>query len=111
MIANNPPLTEYAGSLIDELWTDRLKSLLSVDDLIGALYDFLEEHKLLQNTYFYYSSDHGYHLGEFGVPCFKASPYEFDVRVPTYLVGPGIEPKSKTSILVGNVGMIWHCTF
>merc|ERR1719242_206904 len=103
MIANNPPFTEFASDLIDELWRDRLKSLLSVDDLIGALYDFLEDNNLLQNTYLYYSSDHGYHLGEFGVPCYKATPYEFDVRVPTYLMGPGIEPHSETPILVGNV--------
>ena len=103
MVANNPPLTAYASTLIDLLWQDRLKSLLSVDDMIGALYSFLKEHALLDTTYVYYSSDHGYHLGEFRVPCFKAEPYETDVRVPAFLAGPGIAGHSKQSILVGNV--------
>eukprot|EP00483_Globobulimina_turgida_P012666 UN12689 len=103
MIANNPPLTAYAGTLIDQLWRDRLKSLLSVDDLIGELYDFLDDNDLLNNTYIYFSSDHGYHLGEFRVPCFKAEPYETDVRVPTYMIGPNIKAKIETSIIVGNV--------
>eukprot|EP01083_Nonionella_stella_P317406 1155543_1 len=103
MVANNPSLTPYAEELIDELWRDRLKSLLSVDDLIGDIYDFLMEHQLLNNTYIYFSSDHGYHLGEFKVPCFKTLPYETDIRVPTYMIGPNIQPNTDTSIIVGNV--------
>ena len=103
MIANNPELTEYAGTLIDQLWRDRLKTLLSVDDIIGELYTFLEENKLLNNTYLYFSSDHGYHLGEFRVPCFKAQPYETDIRVPNYMIGPGIKPNTTSNLIVGNV--------
>ena len=53
MIANNPALTEYAGTLMDQLWRDRLKTLLSVDDIIGELYEFLEEHELLNNVFIF----------------------------------------------------------
>ena len=56
----------------------------------------LEADGLLDNTYFVFTSDHGYHLGEFGMPIDKRQPYEFDIRVPLIVRGPGV-PANATS--------------
>ena len=42
------------------------------------------------NTYIFFSSDHGYKLGEWRVGCSKQHPYESDVHIPFLARGPGI---------------------
>ena len=59
------------------IYRDRQRTLLSVDDLVENLLSKIPD---LDNTYVIFSSDHGYHLGQFGMPIEKRQPYEFDIR-------------------------------
>ena len=49
----------------------------------------------LDNTYILYGSDHGYNLGQFGVPSHKTQVYDHVTRVPFMVAGPGIAPGSR----------------
>ena len=52
----------------------------SVDDLVDTVMTRLEAEGLLDNTYVLFSSDHGFHFGQFGMHYDKRQPYEFDLR-------------------------------
>ena len=45
----------------------------------------LEEGGVLERTVILYTSDHGYHLGQFAMIYDKRTPYEHDVRIPYYV--------------------------
>ena len=87
---------------IDELFQNRWRTLLSVDDLMMDVVNKLEQHKQLNNTYFLFTSDHGFQLGQFNLPSCKLQPYEHDIRVPMFVKGPGIA-KSSPAFVAGMV--------
>ncbi|KAG7358785.1 sulfatase [Nitzschia inconspicua] len=90
LVRSQGPLTKEEGEKIDELYVSRLKTLISVDDLVEELVLKLDTWGVLNNTYVIFTSDNGYRLGQFGMSIDKMHPYENDIRVPVMIRGPGI---------------------
>ena len=84
------PLDDESISYVDEIYRDRLRTVMSVDDVIDEVMDRLDQEGLLTNTYVLFTSDHGFHNGQFGMHYDKRQPYEFDLRVPLYIRGPEV---------------------
>nr|WP_147481649.1 sulfatase [Actinomadura harenae] len=89
----------------DRIDRDRLRSMLSVDDMVGALTRTLQETGRLDDTYLFFTSDNGFHIGEHRLWPGKTTPFEEDIRVPALVRGPGIHPGTSTSALAGTVDL------
>jgi arylsulfatase A-like enzyme len=71
---------------------DYLRCVLSVDDNVGRVLQYLDEHGLSQNTIVIYTSDQGFYLGEHGLYD-KRFMYNESFRTPMVVRYPGhIQP-------------------
>ena len=84
------PLDKGHANVSDVFFQRRWSVLRSVDDMVSRFLATLKAAKALDNTYIIYTSDHGYHLGEFGMLYDKRMLYETDIRIPLLVRGPGI---------------------
>ena len=94
-IKDNHPLSPEQKGYMDELHRKRLQSMLAVDDMIGDLVKSLHDSGELDNTYIFFTSDNGFHLGQHRLGAGKWTPYEEDIRVPLIVRGPGV-PEGRT---------------
>ncbi len=88
-----PPATLQNLESLDIITRKRWQSLLAVDEMVANIVQALEENHLYNNTYIMYTSDNGYHIGQFAQAFDKRQPYETDIRVPFIISGPQIPPK------------------
>jgi arylsulfatase A-like enzyme len=94
-IRNLPRLSRKKIAGIDEHYRDRLRTMLSVGDMVARLTNELRANGELDNTYIVFTSDHGYHTGQHRLIPGKGKPYEEDIRVPLIVRGPGV-PANRT---------------
>ena len=67
---------------IDEHHRKRLQLLQAVDEMIEDFMKTLAATGQIENTYVFFSSDNGFHLGNPRQFLGKQSPYEEEIRVP-----------------------------
>ncbi len=84
---------------------DYLATVLSVDDNVGRILDYLEESGLSENTIVVYTSDQGFYLGEHGW-FDKRFMYEESFRTPLIVRWPDrIAPGTVNRDLVQNLDL------
>jgi arylsulfatase A-like enzyme len=115
-VSDKPPpmrlrarLTPGQIALLDHLYRERLRSLLSIDEAIERFVQTLTKLGELNNTYIIFTSDNGYHLGQHRFMTGKLNIYEEDIRVPAMIRGPGIPARARRDHFALNID--WAPTF
>lgn len=99
---------------VSGVWTNRDESTIrnelgrefacseNIDIQIGRVLQKLENMGELDNTYIFYTSDHGIAIGRHGLQG-KQNLYEHSWRIPLIVKGPGIQPGSRSP---GNIYLL-----
>lgn len=85
------PRTEYAVKVNRQ---EYYAIITHMDQQIGRILDALKETGKADNTFIFYSADHGLAVGQHGLMG-KQNMFDHSVRVPLMVVGPGIAPGKK----------------
>jgi N-acetylglucosamine-6-sulfatase len=104
-LKGHPPLTPAEQNQINKTYRLRIEDDLSVDDMIGQLEHELQVKGLAGNTYFVFSSDNGYHMGEYRLGPGKQTAYDTDIHVPLIVTGPGVPAGHVVSQLASNIDL------
>ncbi|MBA3718160.1 MAG: sulfatase [Actinobacteria bacterium] len=92
-------------STIDEVFRKRVQAVQSVDELLGQLQDALRARGQLSNTYIFFTSDNGLHLGEHRLAAGKQTAFETDIHVPLIVTGPGVPRRSKLPHMTSTIDL------
>jgi len=94
--------SQTAINRMEREYRNRLRSMLSVEDLLRQIIATLQKTGELDNTYIFFTSDNGYHLGNHRLWMGKRAPYEEDIGVPLMVRGPGVPAGAVRQELVLN---------
>lgn len=83
---------------------DYLACVQGVDDSVGRILDYLDQHGLAENTVVFYASDNGWYLGDLGLYD-KRFMYEPGLRFPLIVRGPGVQPGSAPALFAANIDL------
>ena len=101
-IRSLPMLSPTQIAEIDAHHEKRVESLQSVDDLVAAVVNKLDNVGALNTTYVVFTSDNGWHHGEHRIKSGKGKPYEESIRMPLLVRGPGVQAGTTTDKLTLN---------
>jgi arylsulfatase A-like enzyme len=87
---------EVTSAAYQKYLKDYLRTLLAVDENVGRVLDYLDEHGLADNTLVIYTSDQGMLLGEHDYYD-KRWIYEESIQMPMVARLPGVIPAGTTS--------------
>ena len=90
---------------IQEMYQQRLESLLAVDEAVARVMAALRASGELDKTLVVFTSDNGYFHGEHRIPQGKVLLYEPSIRVPLLMRGPGIPRGVHLGQMVGNIDL------
>lgn len=100
-----PKISAKTIKKMDDIYQKRLQSLQAVDEMVEALVETLRKTGQLENTYIFFTSDNGYHIGQHRIPTEKGTPYEEAIRFPLIVRGPGVAEGQTLPYLTSNIDL------
>lgn len=94
------PLDSSHVQCFDDMFHDRLESMMAVDDLIGVVMNALRDNDE-DETVVVYTSDNGFLLGEHRLHG-KQFVYEESIRLPLYMRIPEVTPRIIDGLVLNN---------
>ena len=119
-VENNRPVDRVGEQIDRATWAGRALSmedhrkvmalydaaLWGVDQRIGRILESLEKKGMLDNTWIFFTTDHGEELGDHNAYYYHgASIYNAVLHIPLIVVGPEVTAKRRLSCLVQNVDL------
>jgi arylsulfatase A-like enzyme len=104
-LGRRPALTARRRGKLTRDYRMRARAVQAVDEMIGRLRAKLRATGVARRTYFVFSSDNGYHLGEHRLLAGKRTAFDQDIRVPLIIAGPGVPHGRDSQALVGTVDL------
>lgn len=104
-LREHPALSATSSANIDQAFRRRVEDVQSVDRLVATLEQTVQRLGQSQNTIFVFSSDNGYHMGEYTLTSGKQTAFDTDVNVPLIAAGPGIPAGTTDSHIVENIDL------
>ena len=90
LVSQQLPITDAQAAETDNVFRNRWRALMSVDDGVAGVAAVVHELGLDNRTYFFVTSDHGWNLGQHRLPGGKHNVYDHSTRIPMVMRGPGI---------------------
>ncbi|KAL3965558.1 hypothetical protein ACCO45_002562 [Purpureocillium lilacinum] len=101
-VFRQPKMTTENVAYNDEYHRNRIRSLQAVDEMVDSVFKKLESHGITGETYVFYTSDNGFHIGQHRLQPGKSCGYEEDINVPLIIRGPGIPAGSVADFVTAH---------
>ena len=104
-LAPHPRLTPRRLAEVNNAFRRRAQSVLAIDAMIGRIERALGADGVASKTYLVFSSDNGYHTGEYRLMPGKLTAFDTDIHVPLVVVGPGVPAGRTTAAMAENIDL------
>ena len=100
-----PPMKKKEIGKIHQDFRMRAQSVQAVNKMIGDLRATLVSLGIADKTYIVFSSDNGYHMGDYSLRPGKMTPFDTDINVPLVVVGPDVAKGQIVDQIAENVDL------
>jgi N-acetylglucosamine-6-sulfatase len=105
IIRNKSKMDAQTINKLEDMNRRRLRSLQTVDAMVGRMISELQAKGELNETYFVFFTDNGFQMGEHRIRHGKGDPYEESLTFPLIVRGPDVLAGATKDELISNIDL------